>query len=120
MTPHDLIADLRDIHLPAEAGEAAVWLSPAPLIFFAAVLAAGAWWTHRRRTAWRREGARRLHDVRGIDDPARRQSALIALFRQAARRAGEREVPDYLFQPPGEAGAQVEDRLVADIQRRLG
>lgn len=120
MTPGDLIADLRDIHTPQAVGEAAVWLSPAPLIVFAALLAAGAFWSHRRKTAWRRGGARRLDAIKDIGDPAERWAALITLFQLATRHSGGSVAPDYLFQPRDRLGADAEDRLIADIQRRLG
>ena len=120
MTPVDLIADLRDIHTPSAAGEAAVWLSPAPLIVFAALLAAGALWSYRRKTIWRRDAARRLEEVKQIGDPAERWSALLTLFRRVAGRSGAGQAPDYLFQPLDRVGADADKRLVDDIERRLG
>ena len=120
MKPGDLIADLRDIHTPSAVGEAAVWLSPMPLIIFAALLAAGALWSMWRQSAWRRDAARRLEEVKQIQDPAERWSALLVLFRQITRHAEAAEAPDYLFQPFSRLGAEADRRLVADIERRLG
>ena len=56
MTPEEILRDLRDIHLPEQAAEAAssgIVLWPVALVLMAAVLAA--WQVRRRRTAWRRE-----------------------------------------------------------------
>ena len=120
MTPGDLIADLRDIHTPPAAGDAAFWLSPTPLILFAALIALGAVWSHRRRTAWRREAAERLGAARKIADPARRWTALVALYRGVARQTAPAPPPDDLFQPVERVGEAAERRLIADIERRLG
>ena len=87
MTPNDLIADLRDIHTPEVVHETAMLLSPYPLIAFAVLLAAGLWWSHRRATNWRREGAKRLVEVTRITDPVKRLAELIALFQKVARRS---------------------------------
>lgn len=119
MTPSDLIADLRDIHTPPAAGDAAALLSPVPLIIFALLLAAGLFWSHRRKTNWRREAARRLADAQTIADPAERWEALTVLFRQVARHAGPEEAPGYLFQAREKAGTDADKRLIALIERGL-
>ncbi len=119
MTPSDLIADLRDIHTPPTAGDASALLSPAPLIIFALLLAAGLFWSHRRKTNWRREAARRLAEAQMIADPAERWAALTALFRQVARHAGLDETPGFLFQPREKSGVDADRRLVALIERGL-
>lgn len=121
MTPGDLIADLRDIQTPPATGEAAALLSPAPLIAFIAVLMLGVLWSYRRRTAWRREGRRRLESAKTIRDPASRWSALVTLYKLTARHAvGVSRPPDYLFQPIESLEPKAERRLIADIERRLG
>jgi len=119
MTPSDLIADLRDIHTPPAAGDATALLSPTPLIIFALLLAAGVFWSHRRKTNWRREAARRLAEARMIADPAERWMALTTLFRQVARHTGREEAPGFLFQPREKGGADADERLIALIERGL-
>ena len=120
MTPQDLIADLRDIHTPPAAGDAAALLSPAPLIIFALLLAIGLFWSHRRKTNWRREGAQRLAEAQKIADPAERWAALTVLYRQVARHAAPDEAPAFLFQPRKNGGSDADEHLVALIDRRLG
>ena len=119
MTPSDLIADLRDIHTPPAAAETALFLSPAPLLIFAALLAVGVFWSYWRRTAWRREGTRRLSKARNISDPSQRWAALITLYQQVARRSDGKSPPEYLFQQFERLGAEMEGALVSDIERRL-
>lgn len=120
MTPNDLIADLRDIHTPPAAGDAAALLSTTPLIVFAVLLAAGIYWAHRRKTNWRREAAARLAEVQQIADPAERWAALTVLFRQVARHTARDETPAFLFQPRESGGPDADKRLVAVIERSLG
>ncbi|MDC3348116.1 DUF4381 domain-containing protein [Paracoccaceae bacterium] len=119
MTPNDLIADLRDIHTPEVVHETAMLLSPYPLIAFAVLLAAGLWWSHRRATNWRREGAKRLVEVTRITDPVKRLAELIALFQKVARRSEAGPAPDYLYQPMNRLGSDADQSLVAEIERRL-
>lgn len=120
MTPSDLIADLRDIHTPPAAGETAALLSPIPLIIFAVLLAIGLFWSHRRKTNWRREGAARLAEAQEIADPAERWAALTVLYRQVARYAAPGEAPAFLFQPRENSGPDADKRLVTVIERSLG
>lgn len=120
MTPKDLIADLRDIHTPSAAGDEAALLSPIPLLVFAVLLAASLLWAYRRKTNWRKEGARRLADAQKIADPAERWAALTVLFRQVARHAAPGETPAFLFQPRENGGPDADKRLVAVIERSLG
>ncbi len=120
MTPSDLVADLRDIHTPALAGETTAMLSPIPLIVFAVLLAIGLYWSHRRRTNWRRDGAARLAVAQQISDPAERWAALIVLYRQVSRHAAQDETPAFLFQPRERGGSGGDQRLVAVIERCLG
>lgn len=119
MNPSDLIADLRDIHTPPAAGDAALLLSPTPLIIFALFLAVGLFWSHRRKTNWRREAAVRLAEAQAIADPAERWAALTVLFRQVARHAGLDEAPAFLFQAREHGGADADKRLIALIERGL-
>lgn len=64
MTPEEILRDLRDIHLPNEAADAAgagLVLWPAALVVATALIGIGlVWW---RRSAWRREIAAHLERI---------------------------------------------------------
>ena len=111
MTPADLIADLRDIHLPATGAEAGWPLAPAPLILFALLLAVGYLWSRWRQTNWKREGAARLAEAREVTDADARWAALTRLYRQVARRAGTNAAPNDLYRPRATLGPDADKRL---------
>ncbi len=67
MTPEQILADLRDIHLPElDAGAAStnLVLWPLMLVLMAALLLA--WLIWRRRSVWRRELLQALHQIEHV------------------------------------------------------
>ncbi len=102
MTQEELLAQLRDIHLPADTTAAtplgfALW----PIIALAFVL--GGVWVVRywRRTAWRRQARVSLKAIEAERDLERRWSSLLTLAAQIARLSGRPEiVPTSAYQNP--------------------
>ncbi len=90
MTPEEILQDLRDIHLPEQAADAAVagfalW----PLVFVVTVSLLVGWLAWRRRSAWRREIVQHLNAVeRRVDEDQILQAwtELATLLRRIAIR----------------------------------
>ena len=120
MTQAELVAQLRDIHLPADAPAAAASWTWWPIIALAlalgCVLLAGYW----RRTAWRRQARAWLASIEAERDLERRWSSLLMLAAQVARRAGR---PDAISlsayrRPQAVTRADIE-ALVAHLRQEI-
>jgi hypothetical protein len=117
MTAQELLAQLRDIHVPADPGAAtdtgfALW----PVIVFVVLLAALLMAGYRRRTAWRRQAGAALKIIEAEPDPARRWSALLRLAMQIARHCGRTDtIPQAVYRNP----AAVTDADAAALCRYL-
>lgn len=86
MTLEELLAQLRDIHLPldAQAGSQtgfAVWPIAVFVVIWLGVLALGYW----RRNAWRRRARAELRNIAKEHDLAQRWSRLLSLAESMAR-----------------------------------
>jgi hypothetical protein len=116
MSPEEILAELRDIHLPAPIeSHLPVTFTPEPFYVLVAVLAAMAflWW--RRRTVWRREAASELSAALAEDAPERRWRRLVNLLGKVARHR-HAEPPPCAFLPPEKIGQAEIDALAAHIR----
>lgn len=104
MTPEEVFAQMRDIHVPA-GGETMAWalLDPRPLAalgviaIVVTVLPAVRRWLERRRLRTR------LTDLAGLA-PAEQRDALTELVQTLPRRPVRGAVPPAFYQPPEEIG----------------
>ena len=90
MTPEELLAQLRDIHLPADAPQAppagfAIWPIAVFLAIFAGVLAVRYW----KRHAWRWQARAALREIGKEQDFERRWSKLASLAEHVARMSAK-------------------------------
>lgn len=115
MTPEQILAGLRDIHLPegdseALGGTLVAW----PLVFVALSMLGLAWLTWRRRTIWRREVARdlaRIERSAAETEPSEAWASLALLLRRfAIQRGGRSDVAGL----SGEAWLARLDQLFGD------
>ena len=94
MTPEEILRDLRDIHLPEQAADAAgasLILWPAALVVIVALFAA--WFAWRRRSTWRREIVRNLDRIEqdaGNGRVPEGWTALAVLLRRVAMQLCDR------------------------------
>ena len=121
MTPQDLLADLRDIHLPPTPGtevDSGVALLPwlLLLLVLGLLLAAALW----RRGVWRRQARARLAALDDLGDARREWAALIALSVEVARHAGPAVVPEAVYRDPAKIGRAEVDGLKRRIAEALG
>ncbi len=112
MTPEQILRDLRDIHLPAEAaGGGGSGIVHWPITVVIVALAIGAWFAWRRRSAWRQDAARHLDRIERDARDGRvleGWSELSVLLRRVALHvSGRREVAGLV----GEAWLEKLDRL---------
>ena len=120
MSPEEILADLRDIHLPAPIeSHLPTTLAPEPFYVLAVVLALMAlvWW--RRRTIWRREAAAELHAALAEDRPERKWRRLLQLLGRIARHR-HAPPPDCVFLPPDRIGEAEIDALAEHIRALAG
>jgi hypothetical protein len=120
MTQAELVAQLRDIHLPADASAAAAGWAWWPIITLAlalgVVLLAGYW----RRTAWRRQARAWLESIETERDLERRWSSLVMLAAQVARRAGRPEiVPPSAYRRPQAVTREDIEALGAHLRQAI-
>ncbi len=121
MTQEELLAQLRDIHIPAETTAAlviegfALWPILAFALVLSSVLIAGYW----RRTAWQRQARAALRAIEADRDITRRWSSLLTLAAQMARTAGRPDiVPGDAYQNPQTAtcrALRTSARILANI-----
>lgn len=93
MTQEELVAQLRDIHLPADTTAAvdlgfALW----PIIVLALLLGSVVVVRYWRRTAWRRLARASLTAIEAERDLELRWSSLTMLAAQIARRSGRPDI----------------------------
>ncbi|ETW98775.1 MAG: hypothetical protein ETSY1_17485 [Candidatus Entotheonella factor] len=102
MTQAELLAQLRDIHLPPDSTAVAatgfaLWPIITFLLVLGGILVAGYW----RRTAWRRQARASLKTIEAECDLERRWSSLLTLATQIARISGRPGiVPRSAYQKP--------------------
>ena len=118
MTVDEVIAQLRDIHLPPEADEGlgftfSIW----PLAVFAtvcfAVFLVVAW----RRSQWRRDVRVELRRIQADSNPLHRWPALLALALEISRlRAYRHPLPEVAFRAPDTVTAEDVAALAAHVK----
>ena len=121
MTVDEVIAQLRDIHLPPEADEGlgftfSIW----PLAVFAtvcfAVFLVAAW----RRSQWRREARAELRRIQADSNPLHRWPALLSLASEISRlRAYRHPLPEAAFRSPDAVPAEDVAVLAAHVKRAI-
>ena len=121
MTVDEVIAQLRDIHLPPEADEGlgftfSIW----PLAVFAtvcfAVFLVAAW----RRSQWRREARAELRRLQADPNPLHRWPALLALASEISRlRAYCHPLPEAAFRAPDAVTGEDVAALAAHVKREI-
>ncbi len=121
MTPQEILAGLRDIHLPADTIEAgpqalAIW----PFLAFVGLVLAivGVRWF--RAGAWRRAAYRHLSEIERDTDAVRRREALFDLMRRLASHTDLMPLPSAVFKAPESIDPSELDALAAHIRRRIG
>ena len=121
MTREDILAALRDIHLPV--GEAAPQLTGIawwPYGVLAAI-ALGVWLLRRwRANAWRREARRALTEIERMADPIQQWQALLSLTSAIARQAEATVgLPECIYWTPERISARERMNLVEHLKRQL-
>lgn len=123
MTREDLLAELRDIHLPPTAGESAatefaVW----PFVVFGvitvAIIAVRMW----ARRAWRREARATLQRLNQTlkDDTQAHWSALLELATKVARKDQRaRTLPQGSYLPPQQVSETDRQALITHIREAI-
>ena len=121
MTVDEVIAQLRDIHLPPEADEGlgftfAIW----PLAVFAtvcfAVFLVAAW----RRSQWRGEARSELRRIQADSNPLHHWPALLVLASEISRlRAYRHPLPEVAFRSPDTVTAEDVAALAAHVKRAI-
>lgn len=117
MTPEEVFARLRDIHLPDAGTAAPPTLDLRPIIAFALLVAAVVLF-RLLLTVWRRRAALSRTD-RIVPLPARRD-ALARLLSTSPRRRPADDPPAVLFDPPGTVTSGEVAGLRRWVARRLG
>lgn len=122
MTQAELLAQLRDIHLPAETTAApapdgfALW----PIIAFALALGCVLMARYWRRTSWRRQSRAALKTIETDRDLAQRWSSLLTLAAQVARRSGRPDiVPRLAYKHPQAVTDEDAAALGAHLRREI-
>jgi len=113
VSPEEILAELRDVHLPPAPEGAAVsagfaWWPPVAFALLALLTVAVRVW---RRGAWRRSARARLASVEGDPDRLRRLAAMTRLFADMARIGHAGRAPDCVHRPPERIGPAEEARL---------
>ncbi len=104
MTPEDILAELRDIHLPDGGGDAVpTGLAPEPFALLALILCGLVTLRWLRRGRWRRGVRARLRLLDGVLDREARWRSMIALLQETAPRARGVLPPEAVFRPANRA-----------------
>ena len=99
-TPQEILAELRDIHLPEiTEANAPLVLDPRPFMVLALLVLVVASVRYIRATQWRRQARRRLRELSGNEDPIATRAALTALLHGLPHRTRLSALPDGVFRP---------------------
>ena len=116
MTPEEVFARLRDIHMPEIPSTAVAGMDPRPLMIFggviAALVAARIWSRLRRAQA-------QLRSVDSSSPPATQRDQIAGLFRSVPSRAPRSPVPQDFFAPPWRLTTMHIEELKAWARDRL-
>ena len=122
MNEDEVLAQLRDIHLPAEAVQSApvefaLWPFLVLVAIAGVVLLVRAW----RGAFERRQAIRELEHILSVHDDANRWQRLLAYAaRLSARIGGRLELPDVAFQRPDRLSADERTSFVDFLKAKLG
>lgn len=120
MTPHEILQELRPIHLPpVDAPPTAFVLSPWPFVVLAAVIGVIIVLRFWRVTAWRRQAQARLAQIAAIDDQAAQCSALLDLLQAVPVPVRVAGLPPAAFVPPDRRDAAAAEILRAHVEHLL-
>ena len=117
MTPADILAELRDIHTPADVVMPSAGLALWPFVLLALFFALWAWLIRRRRSLWQRQAKSLLRDIDQLENDDQAEARLIALRAELRRCSAAQDLPDQVF--ANEDAGQRRGHLRADIERRL-
>ncbi len=122
MTPEEILLELRDIHLPAEAAAAApaLQLASGPFLIALAVLAIWVVVARRRATLWRRQGRARLAALKREPSSARAFDEMTDLAAALARAGRAGPAPAEAHLPPERIGPAERAALRAHLATALG
>lgn len=122
MTPEEILLELRDIHLPAEAAGAAPAppLAPEPFLLALILLAVWAVIARRRATFWRRQGRARLAALKREPCAARAFEGMTDLAAALARSGRAGPAPAVAHLPPERIGPAECAALRAHLAKALG
>lgn len=116
MTPEEVFAQLRDIHAPDTAVQAAVAYDVRPILVFLALAAIAI----LIRAIWKRaEAGRALSRVDRRMPADEQRDALVRLAGRRRRRTGGDPAPEAAFKPPDALTADGVQRLRAWVGRRI-
>ena len=122
MNEDDVLAQLRDIHVPADVGTAApVDFAPWPFIVLAVVIGvilAIRYWTRNR---WRRGAKTDLARIISVEDPSAQWSMLLAFAGGLSSRAGrEITLPNLAYRHPASITDADRAELISHLRVELG
>ena len=121
MTQEELLAQLRDIHLPAEITTTpalgfALWPIIASALALGCILAVRYW----RHTSWRRQARTVLRTIEADRDLTRRWSSLLMLAVQIGRTSGRPDiVPQSAYKNPRTVTDEDAAALCAHLRREI-
>ncbi|MEM7686381.1 MAG: hypothetical protein ACFB03_18775 [Paracoccaceae bacterium] len=116
MTPEEVFAQLRDVHLPDVQSATVSGLDVRPLAIFAAsvLLIAGVrYWVQRRRRS------RQLDAVAPGMPPAAQRDEIARILRKALPRKAAQPAPKAFFAPPSQITIQDASEMKTWARRRL-
>ena len=124
MTEQEILAQLRDIHLPAELSvHSSYSLNGWPLVLLAALLVIMLGMRIWQRNLWRRQARAELRRIEACyrDHPQAYGQALITLAVRMARTTGQRDLlSQAVWQPPQTVTAEQSQELASRLRRVLG
>ena len=121
MKEDDVLAQLRDIHLPADLGAAAPFEFAAwPFIALAVVIAAILVTRYWNRNRWRRGAATDLSRIVRVEDQAAQWSLLLAFAGGLSARAGRPiNLPNLAYRRPESISDAERADLIATLSAEL-
>ena len=121
MTVDEVIAQLRDIHLPPDSNagfvfEFAIW----PLAVFVALCFAVFVLVVWRRNQWRREARAELRRIQANSNSIYLWPALLSLALESSRLSGHRyPLPELAFQAPGTVTDEDVAALIEHVKKSI-